>query len=74
MNCKIMLHWDSESDRWYTKTDDVPGMSLESGSLDALIEKVRLIAPDMLEMNCQYVGPIHFTFVAEKEETIRAAS
>ena len=74
MDCRDMLLWDEETDRWYTKTDDVPGMSLESGSLDALIEKVRLIAPDMLEINCQYLGPIHFTFVAERKEVIRVAS
>ena len=73
MNCKIRLIWDDESDRWYTETDDVPGMALESGSIDALIEKVRLIAPDVLEANMNYLGPIHFTFMAERSETIRAS-
>jgi len=73
MDCKIKLLWDDESDRWYTKTDDVPGMSLDSGSFDALIEKVRMIAPDMLEENLGYLGPINFAFTAERNETIRAA-
>jgi len=73
MKCKITLLWDNESDRWYTKTDDVPGMSLDSGSFDALIEKVRMIAPDMLEANLGYTGPIHFSFVAERDESIRVA-
>ena len=71
MECKIKVAWDNESDRWYTKTDDVPGMALDSGSFDALIEKVRMIAPDMLEANLGYRGPIRFLFTAERDETIR---
>ena len=71
MECRISLIWDDETDRWYTKTDDVPGMALDSGSFDALIEKVRMIAPDMLEANRGYLGPIRFLFTAEREETIR---
>jgi len=73
MHCKINLIWDYESDRWHTETDDVPGMILESGSFDALVEKVKLIAPDMLESNCNYTGPIHFDFTAHRNETIRAS-
>ena len=71
MDCRIKLIWDEESDRWYTETDDVPGMALDSGSFDALIEKVRLIAPDMIEANLEYLGPIRFFFTAERNETIR---
>lgn len=74
MDCKIFLYWDDESDRWYTKTDDVPGMALDSGSFDALIEKVRLITPDMLEANLGYQGPVRFSFIAERHETIRATA
>ena len=71
MHCNIKLVWDDESNRWHTETNDVPGMALDSNSFDALIEKVQLIAPDMLEANCHYVGPIHFTFVAEYKKSIR---
>ena len=71
MECKIKIIWDDESNSWYSETDDVPGMALDSNSFDALLEKVQLIAPDMLEANCNYVGPIHFTFTAERKKTIR---
>ena len=71
MDCKVKLLWDAESDRWYTDTTDIPGLALDSGSLDALMEKVRLLAPDMLEINKDYTGPIRFQFVAERQETIR---
>lgn len=73
MNCIIKLVWSEESNKWYTETDDVPGMVLESNSFDALVEKVQLIAPDMLEANCNYTGQIDFTFTTEHKKTIRAA-
>lgn len=71
MNCYVKLIWSDDSNKWYTETNDVPGMVLESNSFDALLEKVQLIAPDMLEANCDYIGPIHFTFTAEHTRTIR---
>ena len=71
MECTIKLSWDNESNSWFTETNDIPGMSLGSNSFDALLEKVRLIAPDMLEANCNYLGPITFNFITNHTETIR---
>jgi hypothetical protein len=71
MECTIALLWSDESNKWYTETNDVPGMVLESNSFDALMEKVQLIAPDMLEANCNYTGPIKFIFTANHTKTIR---
>ena len=73
MDCTVNLKWSDDSNKWYTETDDIPGMVLESNSFDALVEKVQLIAPDMLEANCNYVGPVRFTFIANHTKTIRAA-
>jgi len=72
MDCIVKLIWSDDSNKWYTETDDIPGMVLESNSFDALMEKVQLIAPDMLEANCNYVGPVHFTFTTNHTKTIRA--
>ena len=71
MKCKVELKWSDDSNKWYTDTDDIPGMVLESNSFDALIEKVQLIAPDMLSANCNYEGPVHFTFTTNHTRTIR---
>ena len=73
MHCNIKMIWDNESSSWYAETDDVPGMALGSNSFDALVEKVQMIAPDMLEANCNYVGPVHFTFTTNYTRTIREA-
>ena len=69
MKCIVKLVWDSEADVWITQSDDIPGLFLESPSFDALIDRVRKAAPEMLELNRGYVGPISISFEAERIET-----
>ncbi len=54
MEYKINLIWDNEANVWIATSDDVEGLVLESGSLDALIERVRFAIPELLELNNQY--------------------
>jgi len=66
MKCTVKLLWDDESCRWHTESEDIPGLLLESNSCDALIERVRIAAPEMLELNCNYTGAVQLSF-----ETVR---
>jgi len=68
MICKVKLVWDKESNSWHTETDDIPGLVLGSESFDELIEKVCLAAPEMLELNLDYHGPVNIIFDAERIE------
>jgi hypothetical protein len=68
MKCTVKLIWDGEARIWYTETDDVPGLVLQSSSFDALVERVRVAAPEMLEENKNYTGPVHISFEAERIE------
>ena len=70
MKCVVKLVWDNETNRWYTETNDVPGLVLESDSFDKLVDKVRLAAPEMLELNCNYTGPVNLSFEAERIEMV----
>ena len=51
MEYKIQLLWDNEASVWVATSQDVPGLVLESGSFDALIERVRYAIPELLELN-----------------------
>lgn len=53
MEYKIQLLWDNEASVWIATSPDVPGLVLESGSFDALIERVRYAILELLEMNRQ---------------------
>lgn len=46
----INLFWDEEASVWGAVNDQIP-ITLESGSLDLLIERVRSAVPELLELN-----------------------
>ena len=47
----IDLSWDNEAAVWIATSQNIPGLILESGSLDELIERVRFAAPELLALN-----------------------
>ena len=51
MSYRIRLIWDNESAVWIATSKDVPGLILESGSFDALLERVRNAVPELIELN-----------------------
>ncbi len=69
MNYKINMLWDSEAGVWVATSDDIPGLVLESGSFDALLERVRFAAPELLKMN-NSKQPLTLSFVSERQERI----
>jgi len=50
MEYKVSLSWDDEASVWLASSADVPGLALESGSLDALMERVKVAIPDLLDL------------------------
>jgi predicted RNase H-like HicB family nuclease len=50
MECNVSLTWDDEAYVWLASSPDVPGLALESGSLDALMERVKIAIPDLLDI------------------------
>ena len=51
MEYTVNFTWDDEASVWIAQSDDIPGLVLEGGSLDALIERVRFAAPELLDLN-----------------------
>jgi len=60
----VTIAFDDDAQRWYAQNDDIP-LILEDGSLDALISRVKLAAPEMLEINnMPHTGEIRIRHVA----------
>ncbi len=47
----IDLLWDNDAQVWIATSEDIPGLVLESGSFDALLERVKYAVPELLELN-----------------------
>ncbi len=61
----IQLTWAEEAQVWVAINDEIP-IVLESGSLDALIERVKTATPELLELNGKEHTNIHLHFKAER--------
>lgn len=72
MSYTINLLWDSEASVWVATSDDIRGLVLESGSLDVLIERVRMTVPELLRLNNQPMEHAKITFVTERVEEVCA--
>ena len=72
MDFLIKMVWDSEQKRWAAIGSPGMGLVLESDSFDVLIERVKLAAPEMIELNFNYKGPINLFFITERMDHLEA--
>ena len=48
---EILAQWDSEADVWVAESEDVPGLVAEADSPNVLAKKLRILIPELLELN-----------------------
>jgi hypothetical protein len=63
----VLLTWDDEAYVWLASSEDVPGLALEGGSLDALMERVKYAVPDLLDLKDM---AIKINFKAERRTEV----
>jgi hypothetical protein len=64
----LLVHatWDDEAKVWVVTSDDIPGLATEAESLDVLIPKLKIMIPELLELNGRPAGEdIPFKVVGE---------
>ncbi len=66
----INFTWDDEAHVWIATSDDIPGLVLESGSFDALLERTRIAVPELLALNNTKISPFTLTFLSKRCERI----
>jgi predicted RNase H-like HicB family nuclease len=64
--------WDAEAAVWVATSDDVPGLATGADTLDSLVEKLKVVIPELLEANGLLStggsGDIPFAIIAERHE------
>ena len=48
---EILAQWDSEAGVWVAESEDVPGLVAEADSPNVLVQKLRTLIPELLELN-----------------------
>ena len=65
----IRAEWDEEAMVWVATSDDVPGLATEHDTIEGLIEKLRVMIPELLEANgAESEGGIPFEVLTRRFE------
>ncbi len=48
---EVEARWDSEAGVWVAESDDIPGLVARAESMNALVEKVRVLVPELFALN-----------------------
>lgn len=70
MDYDIKMTWDAEAAVWVATSDDVPGLALESGSFDALIERVKYAVPELMELNHKGAPSYNLKFSSQRSVVV----
>lgn len=73
----VRAEWDSEARVWYAYSDDIPGLATGADTLEDLIEKLRIVVPELLEENGlrpRQDVDIPYHVIAQRFERIRSSA
>ena len=70
----VNAEWDAEAGVWVARSDDVPGLVAEAATIEGLLDDLRAIVPDLLELNAvPHPARIEVRLTADRNEAIEAA-
>lgn len=68
----VRAEWDEEASVWVATSDDVPGLVTEEATMEGLIEKLKVIIPELLQANGVLVNQeVPFEVLTRRFETAR---
>lgn len=71
----IRAEWDEEAHVWVATSDDVPGLATEERTVEALVDKLKIMIPELLEANGSPVNfEVPFEVMIRRFELIQAPS
>jgi hypothetical protein len=69
----IQARWDGEASVWIATSSDVPGLVVEADTWPRMIEEVRLVLPELMELSGQGHQNLSLTFKAEEHLDLAGA-
>ena len=61
--------WDDEARVWVASSDDVPGLATEAATAEDLVQKLKILIPELLELNgLSPTGSISFELLTRRLE------
>lgn len=74
----VRCEWDADAGCWFAWSEDVPGLAAGADTLEALVERLRVVVPELLEANGllspDEAGDFPLSIHAERHERVRRAA
>jgi predicted RNase H-like HicB family nuclease len=70
---EVKAEWDPEANVWVATSDDLPGLVTEAETVEALLQKLAVMIPDLLEANggtSTEIRNIPISLIARREAMI----
>ena len=67
----VFVRWDAEGGVWVAKSKDIGGLTVSAASEDRIIEKIKLVAPDLIQANDLLISADRFAIYFIKYTEIR---
>jgi len=72
----VIAEWDDESQVWVASSEDVPGLATGADTFEALVDKLKVVIPELLVENGILpagTGSVPFEIKAERTEYAHVA-
>ena len=69
----VQARWDGQAAVWIATSPDVSGLVVEADTWPAMIEEVRIVLPELLEVSEAPVENLSITFKAEEHLDLAGA-
>jgi predicted RNase H-like HicB family nuclease len=73
----VKAEWGTEADVWVAHSEDVPGLATGAETIEALIRKLKVVVPELLQENGLLAAgqqDIELEISAERTERVRYAA
>ena len=68
---KVLAHWDPEAGVWWAESTDIKGLVAESETVEGLLQEIREIVPDLMQLNHGITQSVQINLVADRTEGVR---
>lgn len=73
MTIEVTAFYDDEVGVWVAESEDVPGLITEAPTMERLIERLQVLIPELMMLNCGKTGSFTFHIVSERIAIAQAA-
>ena len=72
----VRADWDEEAQVWVATSEDIPGLATEASTIEALMTRLEVMVPELLELNGAALGEseVSLNLQAYRDSKISAAA